>query len=606
MTSEEYERRIGSDAQTGAFVMRDDVPQHRTRQGQTFPRTALLARTARLGMLSIALVLLLSGCAGADHPVSQRITPDVISARVPTALTSDTAPALPAHVPAVIRVPEDYPKIQAAVDHAVPGQLISIAPGVYHEAVRVSTPHLTIRGRDRNGVILDGQKTLPDGISIGPGGDDVVVENLTVRYYVGNGVIWYDVTGYRGSYVTAYDNGDYGIYAFASRRGQFDHDYASGSPDSGFYIGQCFPCDALVSQVHAENNAEGYSGTNAGGNLVIRDSVWDNNGLGILPNTQDSEALGPQHQVTIVDNLVYDNNNTHAPFDRLEYSLVGIGIGVVGGSDDLFMDNRVEGQQNYGIAEMPDVDDTNLWMDSGNTVIDNVVTGSGVADLALVAPSGPDNCFSGNHVTKTIPAFLQQANACDTIGARMPGGDFGASIALMGHFLYANGSAFSAKAALLRWKNAPAPPAQPTMPGDLTAPSGPIFTMSWTSGSYTTIMPDDPHAVSSERAVAAVGLSSLIEILLGFYSYLSPIALYAAWVGIGLWDIARREKMKPGPRYGWMAAIVAIPIFGAIAYYVLGKPTLSRGFRWMLVGGTLGIWIIATTILIVLASAVSA
>ena len=585
--------------------MRDDLVQYRTREGHTFPRSVPLARTARLGMLSIALVLLLGGCAGADHPVSQRITPGVISARVPATLPSDTASALPAHVPAIIRVPEDDPTIQAAVDHAVPGQLISIAPGVYHEAVRVTTPHLTIRGRDRNSVILDGQKTLPDGISIGPGGDDVVVENLTVRYYVGNGVIWYGVTGYRGSYLTAYDNGDYGIYAFASRRGQFDHSYASGSPDSGFYIGQCFPCDALVTQVHAENNAEGYSGTNAGGNLVIRDSVWDDNGSGVLPNTQDSEALAPQHQATIVDNLVYDNNNTNAPFDRLEYSIVGIGIGIPGGSDDLIMDNRVEGQQNYGIAEVPDVD-ADLWTDSGNTVIDNVVTGSGIADLALIAPAGPDNCFSGNHVAKTIPAFLQQTNACDTIGARMSGGDFGASIEVLERFLHANGSAFDAEVTLERWKTAPAPPAQPTMPGDVMAPAGPIFTMPWTSGSYTPIMPDDPHAISYEKAVAAVGLSSLIEILFGFYSYLLPISLYAAWVGVGLWDIARRDKMNPGQRYGWMAAIVAIPIFGAIAYYVLGKSALSRGFRWMLVGGTFGIWIVATTILIVLASVVSA
>jgi hypothetical protein len=552
-------------------------------------------------MLSIALVVLLGGCAGAVHPVSEGITPEVISARVPATLPSDTAPALAAQVAAIIRVPEDYPTIQAAVDHAVPGQLVSIAPGVYHEAVRVRTPHLTIRGRDRNGVILDGQKTLPDGISIAPGGDDVVVENLTVRYYVGNGVYWDGVTGYRGSYLTAYDNGDYGIYALGSRRGQFDHSYASGSPVSGFYIGECFPCDALVTQVHAENNAEGYSGTNAGGNLVIRDSVWDDNGAGILPNTQDSEALAPQHQATIVDNLVYDNNNTNAPFARLDYSIYGIGIGNVGGSDDLIMGNRIEGQQNYGIAEMPDVDD-NLWSDSRNTVIDNVVTGSGVADLALIAPSGPDNCFSSNQVAKTIPAFLQQTNACDTIFARMPGGDVGASIALLGRFLHANGSAFDAHSAFERWKTAPAPPAQPTMPGDVMAPAGPIFTMPWTSGSYKTIMPDDPHAISSEKAVAAVGLSSLIEILLGFYSYLLPITLYAAWVGIGLWDIARRDKMSPGRRYGWMAAIVAIPIFGAIAYYVLGKSALPRGFRWMLVGGTLGIWIAGTTILIVLAS----
>jgi hypothetical protein len=144
------------------------------------------------------------------------------------------------------------------------------------------------------------------------------------------------------------------------------------------------------------------------------------------------------------------------------------------------------------------------------------------------------------------------------------------------------------------------------MPGDVMAPPNPIFTMSWTSGSYTAVVSGDPHASSTEMAVASVGLNSLFEILLGFYSYLLPIALYAAWVGIGLWDIARREEMTPGSRYGWMAAIIAIPIFGAIAYYVLGKPALSRGFRWMLVGGAFGIWIIGTTILIALASIVPA
>ena len=62
-----------------------------------------------------------------------------------------------------------------------------------------------------------------------------------------NGIQWSSVFGYRASYVTAYNNGDYGIYAFDSQYGQFDHSYAGGSPDSGFYIGQCDPCHALIT-----------------------------------------------------------------------------------------------------------------------------------------------------------------------------------------------------------------------------------------------------------------------------------------------------------------------------------------------------------------------
>ena len=62
-----------------------------------------------------------------------------------------------------------------------------------------------------------------------------------------NGVQWTSVFGYRASYVTAHNNGDYGIYAFDSQYGQFDHSYAGGSPDSGFYIGQCDPCHAVIT-----------------------------------------------------------------------------------------------------------------------------------------------------------------------------------------------------------------------------------------------------------------------------------------------------------------------------------------------------------------------
>ena len=39
----------------------------------------------------------------------------------------------------------------------------------------------------------------------------------------------------------------------------------SGSPDSGFYIGQCNPCHAVITDVVSEYNQLGYSGTNSSG-----------------------------------------------------------------------------------------------------------------------------------------------------------------------------------------------------------------------------------------------------------------------------------------------------------------------------------------------------
>jgi len=99
---------------------------------------------------------------------------------------------------------------------------------------------IVLRGLDRNQTILEGDFRRDNGVKVVEA-DGVAIENLTARDYTGNGFFWTGVNGYRGSFLTAYRNGDYGIYAFNSVNGQFDHSYASGSPDSGFYIGQCRP-----------------------------------------------------------------------------------------------------------------------------------------------------------------------------------------------------------------------------------------------------------------------------------------------------------------------------------------------------------------------------
>ena len=115
------------------------------------------------------------------------------------------------------------------------------------------------------------------------GADGVAIENLTARNYTENGFFWTGVLGYRGSYLTAYRNGDYGIYAFDSQWGQLDHSYASGSPDAGFYIGQCDPCHALITDVVAEHNQLGYSGTELERRPLHRAVVVEHNRAGIVP-----------------------------------------------------------------------------------------------------------------------------------------------------------------------------------------------------------------------------------------------------------------------------------------------------------------------------------
>ena len=190
------------------------------------------------------------------------------------AAIGDTANDAPSEWTGVTRsVPSDYPRIQAAVDAADPGDMILIDRGIYRETVTVTTPGLTIRGVDRNEVILDGEFHRANGVEV-LFADGVVVENMTAMNHRVNGFFWTGVRGYRGSYLTAVNNGDYGIYAFDSGDGLFEHSYASGSPDASYYIGQCNPCDAVITDSIGEFSGLGYSGSNASGELYVINNIF--------------------------------------------------------------------------------------------------------------------------------------------------------------------------------------------------------------------------------------------------------------------------------------------------------------------------------------------
>jgi plastocyanin len=496
-----------------------------------------------------------------------------------------------------IRVPEDQPTIQKAVDAAEPGSLILVSPGVYHEAVLVTKPFLTIRGRNRNTVVLDGDFRMANGIHVVEA-DGVAVENMTARHYLANGFYWSSVFGYRGSYLTAYNDGDYGIYAFDSRYGQFDHSYASGHPDSGYYIGQCQPCDAVITNVLAENNALGYSGTNAGGNLRIVNSEWRDNMAGIVPNTLDSEKLAPQRNALIAGNWVHDNNNETAPAKFDEYAAFGIGIVVAGGRNDTVVNNRVEDHRTFGIAVLPNLDQR-LWTTEDVVVKDNSVHRSGRADLALGAPAGEHVCFEGNDFDTSLPPGIEVLYGCGNKLGAIGGGDLAPTIGSLLRFIqgdtgnYPHGD----------WRDQPPPPPQPQMPFAADAPPNPAIAGDNVPqrvvirNAATMSFPDDGNDVKQEVTIMGIPIAtSWWGFLIGVYGYVLPLILVAAWVTIALWDLLRQEQVPQGRKLIWMAVILLIPFLGPIIYFAFGRSPIPAPVRVMLTAGAFGIYLIFAVI----------
>jgi hypothetical protein len=122
----------------------------------------ILQRLASLALASFALFAAASVRAQ-DVVVPARASDARLSDSTGTLATGREPPSVPGDT---VRVPQDRPTIQQAVDAAEPGGLVLVSPGVYDEAVIVRTPFLTIRGTDRNTVILDGRFEHDDGISV--------------------------------------------------------------------------------------------------------------------------------------------------------------------------------------------------------------------------------------------------------------------------------------------------------------------------------------------------------------------------------------------------------------------------------------------------------
>ncbi len=169
---------------------------------------------------------------------------------------------------------------------------------------------------------------------------------------------------------------EYGIYASnTTGPGYFIHTYANNMSDSGYYIGACPDCNSVIDEGIAEGNDLGYSGSNSGGHLVIENSLFKDNEEGVATQSQNNddapspqEGLCPEGKTNLeipagaqrknvcwvmIHNRVIENNNGATPTSDGAPGLVGTGMTIAGGRNDLVAENTFSGNGAWGVLLLP-------------------------------------------------------------------------------------------------------------------------------------------------------------------------------------------------------------------------------------------------------------
>jgi parallel beta-helix repeat protein len=276
-------------------------------------------------------------------------------------------------------------------------------------------------------VILDNPTGLTNGIGIGK---SRTCESGSTFHIEGNRVIGFTVRGFKGSgivmscaddwelaYNKTADDILYGLFPVFAGKGRVHDNVASGATDTGIYVGLSH--DVRIDHNVAFDNVSGFELENSINSLLDHNTAIHNT-AGILEFIIPGDPLEQSRNNVVRDNDVRENNrpnNCSEPGDPICLIRPGVGIAVIGGSDNLTIGNQVTGNISFGIAvadvctvfEISQQQCNSLPFDplpegiqtKANTALQNGT------DL-LWTGNGTGNCWLANRAMTTAPTSLPQ------------------------------------------------------------------------------------------------------------------------------------------------------------------------------------------------------
>jgi len=326
--------------------------------------------------------------------------------------------------------------IQAAVNKAKAGMTIFIEPGVYRETILVDKQGIKLIGKLKrigDEVIIKNPGDEENGIEVTGNGDGFTLANVTIKEFSDNGVFLNGADNYVISHVKAINNKEYGIFPVHCNNGLIEFCIATGSADTGIYVGQSTNVKMQFNTAYA--NVIGLEVENSSFVDVEFNSAY-NNVAGIMVDVLPGHDIKTCSNINVRSNRFYNNNHENfGDTAELESSVpVGSGVIILGADQTVVEGNTVTGNDFTGIvvfstlvlSVIAGVPPEEILSDiepnpDGNIIVRNTLRNNGSnppeipglplpgVDL-LYDGSGTNNCWKNNIFKTSSPSPLPACN----------------------------------------------------------------------------------------------------------------------------------------------------------------------------------------------------
>jgi len=287
-----------------------------------------------------------------------------------------------------IYVPDDYARIQWAVDHASAGDTIIVRDGFYVENIDVNKPHLTIKSESGSANCVVQAANSKDHV-FNVTADNVIISGFTVTgatgyYYPKAGIYLYNSNNSRIENVNT-SNNRYGIRLYHSSNNTIANNNVSNNY-GGISLKESN--NNTIANNNVSNNYDGIYLYHSNNNTIANNTVSSNNEYGIflgyfsnnntiannnVSNNDDGIRLYYSNNNIIANNTVSSNNYDGIFLEESNNNTIANntvslnnydGIHLVYSSNNTIANNNVSNNR-YGIY---------LWHSSNNTIANNNVS----------------------------------------------------------------------------------------------------------------------------------------------------------------------------------------------------------------------------------------